>query len=202
MSTKKIYIVRHGETDYNKKGIVQGGSIDASLNELGKEQAEQFWQAYKNVPFEKIYTSSLKRTHESVANFIDKVGVWEQEPGLNEISWGDYDGTKIREDDYYWEIVKQWKAGDVSVRIKGGESPGDVRDRQVEVIEKIKSSKEELVLVCMHGRAMRILLSHFVDGDLKAMDSYKHHNLGLYVLEMNSSCDLTILDRNNIEHLA
>lgn len=202
MSTKKIYIVRHGETDYNKNGIVQGGTIDSSLNELGREQAEKFWSTYSEVPFEKVYTSTLKRTHESVKNFIEKIDAWEQFSGLNEISWGDYDGTKIREDDYYWEVVNEWKSGNVNVRIKGGESPGDVRDRQKPVITQIQDSKEGLILVCMHGRAMRILLSHFVDGDLGKMDTYKHHNLGLYVLEMDESGELKIVDRNNTNHLS
>ena len=201
MSTKKIYIVRHGETDYNKKGIVQGGTIDASLNELGRRQASCFWEAYKNIPFDKIYSSTLKRTAESIEKFIALSINYEKESGLNEISWGDYDGTKIREDDYYWEVVNQWKQGKIDVRIKGGESPGDVRARQKPVIDKIKESDDELILICMHGRALRILLSSFVDDDLKKMDEYKHHNLGLYVLEMSEGGELTILDNNNINHL-
>lgn len=70
MSAKKtIYIIRHGETDYNKQGIIQGGGIDSSLNELGRRQAQQFYQAYHHIQFDRIYTSELKRTHQSVAPF-------------------------------------------------------------------------------------------------------------------------------------
>jgi broad specificity phosphatase PhoE len=200
LASKKIYLVRHGETEYNKMGIVQGGTIDAPLNDTGKKQAASFWEAYQSIPFQKIYTSSLQRSFQSVQNFIDKGILWEKNKGLNEISWGDYDGQKIYEDDYYWQVVEAWNNGQVDLRIKGGESPIDVRDRQLAVVERIKNSPEELILICMHGRAMRILLSHFIDNDLTKMDSYEHKNLGLYILELDES-GLSILEGNLSDHL-
>jgi len=200
LTAKKIYLVRHGQTDYNLEGIVQGRTIDASLNETGRKQANSFWEAYKDVPFQKIYTSALKRTSESIQNFIDLGIPTEQEAGLDEISWGVYDGKKIFEDDYYWQVVKEWNAGNVSLRIKGGESPEDVRDRQLPVIEKIAKSEEDVILVCMHGRAMRILLSHFIDGNLNGMDDYQHKNLGLYLLELDEN-GLKIIEGNITGHL-
>ena len=200
MASKKIYLVRHGQTEYNKLGIVQGGTIDAPLNEAGQQQAMSFWNAYKDVPFQKIYTSTLQRSFQSVQNFIDLGISWEKKAGFNEISWGDYDGKKIYEDDYYWQVVESWNKGEVGLRIKGGESPVDVRDRQLPVIEEIKNSAEELILICMHGRAMRILLSHFADNDLTKMDTYEHKNLGLYVLELDED-GLRIVESNVVGHL-
>jgi len=173
LGTKKIYLVRHGQTDYNKAGIVQGGTIDSSLNDLGKAQAAAFWNAFKDIPFQKIYTSSLKRSIESVQNFIDTGIKWEKSSGLNEISWGKYDGKKITENDYYWQVVNEWNQGNISLKIDGGESPEDVKDRQAPVLKKIAESEEELILICMHGRAMRILCAYFIDGDLKKMDDYQ-----------------------------
>ena len=200
MGTKKIYLVRHGQTDYNKAGIVQGGTIDSSLNDLGKAQAAAFWNAFKAIPFQKIYTSSLKRSIESVQNFIDSGIKWEKSSGLNEISWGKYDGKKITENDYYWQVVNEWNQGNVSLRIDGGESPEDVKDRQAPVLKKIEESEEELILICMHGRAMRILCAHFIDEDLKKMDDYQHKNLGIYILEMKNG-KISVLERNITEHL-
>ncbi|MBE7179132.1 MAG: histidine phosphatase family protein, partial [Mucilaginibacter polytrichastri] len=69
---KTLYIIRHGETELNKKGIVQGRGINASLNETGKRQAREFFEAYQDVPFDRIYTSTLQRTHQTVQHFIDK----------------------------------------------------------------------------------------------------------------------------------
>ena len=71
MSTKKIYLIRHGETKYNKLGIVQGSGVDSDLNETGIEQANAFFEHYKNISFDKIYTSKLKRSQQSVQQFID-----------------------------------------------------------------------------------------------------------------------------------
>ncbi|HEY0898299.1 MAG TPA: histidine phosphatase family protein, partial [Sphingobacteriaceae bacterium] len=62
---KTLYIIRHGETELNRRGIVQGRGMNTDLNELGKKQAEAFYQAYFHIPFDKIYTSTLKRTHQT-----------------------------------------------------------------------------------------------------------------------------------------
>jgi len=68
---KIIYIVRHGETDFNRKGIVQGGGVDAPLNELGRQQAQAFYDIYKDVLFEIVLTSKLQRTHQTVQPFLE-----------------------------------------------------------------------------------------------------------------------------------
>ena len=62
---KLIYILRHGQTDYNLQGIVQGGGVDTSLNDTGRKQAHAFHEAYKHIPFEAVITSRLKRTHQT-----------------------------------------------------------------------------------------------------------------------------------------
>src|SRR6478736_6501366 len=70
LTSKKIYLIRHGQTDFNLRGIVQGSGVDTSLNERGRDQAQAFFQAYKKVAFDKIYTSALKRSFESVQSFV------------------------------------------------------------------------------------------------------------------------------------
>ena len=75
---KVIYFIRHGQTDYNLKRIIQGSGIDSDLNETGREQGGLFFEQYKNIPFEVVMTSTLKRTHQTVAHFIDAGIPWEQ----------------------------------------------------------------------------------------------------------------------------
>ena len=82
MKSKKIYLVRHGQTDFNLKGIVQGSGVNSSLNKVGRQQANAFFAAYRNVRFDKIYTSELKRTQESVRKFIEKGIPYESLQGL------------------------------------------------------------------------------------------------------------------------
>ena len=47
--SKKIYLIRHGQTDFNLQGIVQGSGVDADLNDTGKAQADFFYEKYKTV---------------------------------------------------------------------------------------------------------------------------------------------------------
>ena len=60
----KIYIMRHGQTDWNKAGRLQGRS-DTDLNEHGKQLARLTGEALKGLPFSCIFTSPLKRARET-----------------------------------------------------------------------------------------------------------------------------------------
>lgn len=203
MVTKKIYLIRHGETDFNLKGIVQGSGVDTSLNDTGRKQAAAFYQTYKHIPFARIYTSKLKRTIESVGDFIDNGIPYEMHEGLNEISWGDKDGKIVSSEDhsYYTEVINCWKRGEIEKCIQGGESPADVQRRQKPVIDLIVSRpEEETILICMHGRAIRILLASLLHQDLRKMDQFAHNNLCLYMLNYSAS-QFTMEKYNDIDHL-
>jgi broad specificity phosphatase PhoE len=202
--SKKIYIIRHGQTDFNLEGIVQGSGVDSSLNANGRAQAQAFCEMYKEVPFDKVYTSSLKRTAETVAQFIAKGIPHEVVPGLNEISWGSNEGQKItpEEDAYYHWMLKQWQDGNTSLRIQGGESPEEVAARQRPIIDKIFSNnRDETILICMHGRAMRILMCQLLKYPLKSMDMFEHSNLCLYLLEFNGT-HFNVKKNNDTTHLS
>lgn len=203
MTTKKIYIIRHGQTDYNLQGIVQGSGVDSSLNDNGRAQAQAFYEAYKEVRFDKIYTSSLRRTTESIQSFLDLGIASESLSGLNEISWGTKEGQRItpNEDAYYHWMLNQWQLGKTQERIEGGESPEDVTKRQEVALNRILSqTQEQTVLICMHGRALRILLCRLLNYPLKSMDMFEHHNLCLYLLEYTGSL-FSIRKYNDIAHL-
>ncbi|UII24918.1 histidine phosphatase family protein [Fulvivirga maritima] len=203
MKSKKIYLVRHGQTDYNLRGVVQGSGIDAPLNETGRTQAEGFFQTYKDVPFDKVYTSTLQRTVQSVQKFLDLGLPHEQLSGLNEINWGTREGMKItpEEDAYYHSVIREWQNGNTTLRIEGGESPQDVFDRQKVALEHILSKEdEELILICMHGRAMRVFLCQMLNYPLHCMDLFEHSNLCLYKLSYTGSM-FSIENFNDICHL-
>jgi broad specificity phosphatase PhoE len=203
LSIKKIYIIRHGQTDFNLQGIVQGSGVDSSLNQTGRAQARAFFEMYKDVAFDKIYTSLLRRTSESVKDFIAKGIPHEVLPGLNEISWGAKEGQRItpEEDAYYHWMLNQWQLGNTAERIEGGESPEDVVLRQRKAIEQFMSNDEEkTILICMHGRALRILLCELLNYPLKSMDVFEHQNLCLYQLDFTGSM-FAIKKHNDVEHL-
>jgi len=185
MRTKTIYLIRHGQTEYNRKGVVQGSGIDAPLNETGFKQAQSFYEVYRKIPFQKVFTSVLQRSIQTVQSFLDDGLPHTPLEGLNEINWGEKEGKVANDEDhkYYRFIIDSWKNGRYDQAIKGGESPLMVMERQKSALAAILADENDPVLICMHGRAMRIFLCLMLGYDLSRMDEFKHSNLCLYVLE-------------------
>ncbi len=203
MTKKTLYIIRHGETDLNKAGIVQGRGMNTDLNETGRKQGEAFYKAYKNILFDKIYTSELKRTHQTVQHFIDSGIPWQQLSGLDEMAWGKYEGKAVSEETRgrFKKIMQSWKDGDLDVRFEDGESPNEVQTRQKIALEEIMDhSEEKTVLICMHGRAMRLFLCLLNELPLTEMDNYPHRNTTLYKVNFDGE-KFHIEDFNNSDHL-
>jgi len=201
--TKTLYIVRHGQTELNKQGIIQGRGINSDLNEEGRHQAGLFFEAYKSVPFDKIYISSLKRTQQSVQQFIDLGIPYEKLSGLDELGWGVYEGksptpeTKLA----FLKIARDWQDGLLDEKFEGGESPNEVKQRQEDALKVILShTDEKTVLICMHGRALRLLLCQLSNQSLSEMDSFPHQNLILYKVAYDGE-KFEIIDFNNAQHL-
>ena len=200
---KELYIIRHGETDLNKQGIVQGRGINSDLNDTGRMQAAAFYNAYKDVHFDKIYTSKLKRTHQTVKGFIDAGVSWEQLEGLDELAWGIWEGKPNDENAIcaFKGLMEQWEAGDYDAHFEGGESPNDVVKREQQALDIIKAAaNEKRVLVCMHGRAMRLFLCLLTNRPIAEMTEFPHQNTTLYKVELSGN-QFVITEFNNTDHL-
>lgn len=200
---KEFYMIRHGETELNRLGIVQGRGIDSDLNDVGRAQAAAFYTHYKKVKFDKIYTSTLKRTHQTVQQFIDLGLPWEKLSGLDELAWGLWEGQPNTEESRiaFKVIVEQWQAGNYDAKFEGGESPNEVARRLNEALQLILSNKDEQqVLICMHGRAMRLFLCLLLNKPLAEMADFPHQNTTLYRLGLNNN-QFELIDFNNIDHL-
>ncbi|SDS95664.1 probable phosphoglycerate mutase [Mucilaginibacter mallensis] len=200
---KTLYIVRHGQTELNKLGIVQGRGMNTDLNDEGRKQAAQFFDSYKDVAFDKIYISELKRTQQSIQKFIDLGIPYEKLEGLDEMAWGVLEGTESTPENRasFLQVIREWVAGNLDVSLDGGESPNQVKARQEKAIATILSHpEEETVLICMHGRAMRLLLCWITGQPLTEMETFPHQNLILYKLTYDGD-KFEIIDFNNAEHL-
>lgn len=203
MNLKKIYLLRHGQTDYNLQGVVQGSGIDAPINDTGWAQADAFFCTYRDIPFDQLYHSALIRTQQSIQGFIDLGIPVTSLSELNEISWGEYEGTPMtpEEGEYYRIMLQQWQDGNLDYAIAGGESPNSVAERLHRAIQQIIHVQGTTILVCMHGRAMRIFLSLICNTPLEDMDQYEHGNLCLYLLQQQEEGDFILLKQNDQEHL-
>jgi 2,3-bisphosphoglycerate-dependent phosphoglycerate mutase len=181
---KQLYIIRHGRTEYNHLGLVQGSGIDSNLDAIGHQQALSFFEAYQDIGFDKIYTSALRRTHQTVAPFVDRQDIPTQAlKGLNEMSWGKKEGRAVtpQEDEAHFRMLEGWKKGLLHLKTPDGESPLEVYERQIEALQVImKAENEQKVLICMHGRAMKIFLCLLLGYDLTQMDNFEHSNTCLY----------------------
>jgi len=202
MVTKQLFIVRHGETDFNRQNIVQGSGVDKELNALGRLQAQKFYEYYHKIPFQHIFTSSLIRTHQSVEAFINNGIKHSILPELNEISWGDFEG-KLQTPEQkaiYWETVQMWNKGYLQAKITNGESPLEMQERQKIALNQIINSEEEVLLICMHGRAMKSFLCLMLGESLTKMEQFQHTNLCLYHLQYDGA-KFELLKANDITHL-
>ncbi|MCX6352491.1 MAG: histidine phosphatase family protein [Bacteroidetes bacterium] len=201
---KEIYLIRHGETEFNRMGMVQGCGIDEPLNLLGLRQAELFYKAYFHLEFDRVYTSALIRSQQSVDRFITNNISHEVYAGLNEISWGDYEGKVMSETQKanFFATINQWKTGDLQARLPNGESVVDVANRQNEVLNLLLTrTDEDRVLICMHGRAMKVFLCGLLGKSLNEMELFPHSNLCLYILKLNGNGKFELVLENNTDHL-
>jgi probable phosphoglycerate mutase len=182
-AVKELYIIRHGQTEMNRLGLVQGSGVDSDLNDTGREQARRFFLKYASAGFDKVYTSALKRTHQSVEKFVQLGLPTEALADLNEISWGNKEGKPItpEENELYYATLRAWGEGQTHIPFAGGESPDEVAKRLQRAVAHILSRPEEdKVLLCMHGRAMRVLLCLLLGYPTRCMEGFPHQNLCLY----------------------
>ena len=197
----EIYILRHAETEYNSKGIIQGSEVDSDINTTGINQSDKFYDKYKKVQFDKVFVSNLKRTYQTVQKFIEINNIpFEKLKEFNEISWGINQGKNDDLKDYKI-LVGTWLDGKLDNKFKLGESPNEMVIRLEKGFNHIISHDLKRVLLCIHGRALRILLSKVLDNDLTKMDKYKHSNTGLYILEYFDKERVRIKTKNLRDHL-
>lgn len=199
----EIYFIRHGETDYNKKRIIQGSGVDSSLNDTGRAQGRAFYEKYKSVPFDRVIHSALKRTRETVAPFIEAGLTAEQNADINEMNWGVHEGKPGTEAmrQKYADMIEQWSSDNFSARLEQGESAAELAERLGRFLEHLKTRPEKTLLVCSHGRAMRCLVTLMKGGHLRDMETVAHANTGLYRVTLKDG-EFTFSDENNTEHLS
>lgn len=175
----RLFVSRHGETEYNRKGLLQGRGIDAPLNETGKRQAEQLAGYLKNYKADMIVSSSMKRAEETAlfyCNGTPKKLI--KCSALDEMDFGNYEGVLYEEAaNDLKQLDRSWRKGEVELPIPGGESPSLVFQRANEEVQQLlKKLKTGTLMVFVHGRLIRILLSEWLGFGLKNMHKIEHQN--------------------------
>lgn len=151
-----LYVVRHGQTDWNLEERVQG-TMDVPLNETGKKQAISLSEKLYNIPIDFIFCSPLKRTLETafllnsrnLPIFIDE--------RLKERNYGEFEGL-VKTDfdmDLFWDY-------DADVQYKSAENVRKCVMRVYEFLEELKEKyPNKSILLVTHGGLIRVIDGYF-----------------------------------------
>ncbi|GGE33841.1 histidine phosphatase family protein [Streptococcus himalayensis] len=158
----KIFLMRHGETDYNKARCFYG-SADVSINERGKQQALQLQTIMANYPVSHIYTSSLKRTKETARVIFDSglTSILD----LDEKGFGKWEG--LTADEIEARYPKEWQAwleAPFEVTPPDAEEFAHFQQRVWQVIDDlaVRHSKDSIAIVA-HLGVLRLIYQRLID---------------------------------------
>jgi alpha-ribazole phosphatase len=159
-----IYLIRHGETDWNVNGRWQG-QADIPLNEKGKIQALEVAGKLKNSMCGAIYSSDLIRARQT-AEVISKtllISSIYYDSRLREIHQGLWEGLSIIEIREQYKVEFQRRQENPwLVSPPGGETAQQVQERVTHLIDEIKSREAgKNVAVVTHGFVIAVILSHY-----------------------------------------
>lgn len=151
----KLILIRHGETQENIDGIVQGW-LNTTLNDNGRRQALIASRKFTD-DIDAIYSSDLKRCLETSEYFLDKYEnvPFHKDSKLRERNFGDAQGT--HKDSQDWEVF--W-ASKYKVSIPNAENLNDYTKRVNDFLEQLKASHQdyERILIITHGGTINRIL--------------------------------------------
>jgi probable phosphoglycerate mutase len=157
-----IWLVRHGESDWNVSGLVQGQAEGPVLTAAGREQAKRLAHSLRRFPIRKIVTSDLTRAVETASIIGQRLRRhWDLVPALRERNFGEAQGTPLSSLHPEWSGVDGGRVVDADAFPPGGESVRELRDRVVDFFSQLAHEERDGdVLVVAHGGVIRVALAH------------------------------------------
>jgi len=198
----RTYLVRHGQTAWNKEEIFRGRT-DVPLNETGLREAQLAGEYFREMEIHAIYSSPLLRAWETAQKIagVQRLEVRSLQ-GIIDMCFGEWEGQSLKDvQEKDGQRFQQWKNEPHLVKIPGGETLDEVRDRAMAVLEKtIKSHSGKTLLFVSHRVVNKVILcsilgldnSHFwqIGQDSTAINLIQHRE-GKYVLSLlNEACHL------------
>lgn len=164
MPATNIYIIRHGESEWNAVSRWQGAA-DPPLSDRGKEQAIYLAEHFPDLPVTRVFSSDQVRAHDTAKPLATRFNQSiELEPDLREIdvgSWSGFTRAEIAERepgalDSYFQGKKGWQ---------GGETYEQHEARAADMARKLDEVDDEHVIVMSHGGTIRALVLALLDFD-------------------------------------
>lgn len=200
--TNTIYIVRHGQTEWNLLGKTQGHG-NSDLTPKGMEQAELLADSMTKYPIDYIYSSDLGRAYQTAEIIGNKLNIEvERTEALREMNFGTWEGRIIKdiiEEDP--ELYKMWRNEPHLAKIPQGETLSQIKERTDAFIKEIneKYDGKHIVLVT-HSLCARIMLLSFLDSDVKNIYRINQANTALNIIELRDYGPV-VMKMNDTTHI-
>lgn len=203
----RCFLVRHGETEWNAQGRIQGQS-DPSLNAAGERQARRLGLRLASVPFAESRCSDLRRCSETAAGILlgrNDVRLKEM-PELREKNFGAWEGLTFREvETGYPDLYRHWlTARDPSLAPPGGESDLQLYSRAQTVVDRLRETRTGSsgnLLVVTHGGMLRALIACLLGLQTQKMWTFRFANAGLSVVSVFEDGSAVVDLLNDTSHL-
>ena len=184
----RIFLIRHGETNWNKEGRFQG-QINIPLNDTGKDQAKKASEYLNEINFNKAFSSSMDRPFETAQIILQnksdlKIKKIEK---LVEISHGLWEGKLENEIQKQWpELLKNWHEKPEEVIMPCGECIKEVSERSVEAWEEIclAQKNNDLTLLVAHDAVNKTLICNILGIDFSKIWMIKQGNGGITIIDI------------------
>jgi len=197
---KKIYLIRHGETESNRKGIFRG-RLDIPLSQNGKEQAADLKRYFENIPVDIVYTSPLQRAVETAESvFPEHTPV--KEKWLNNLDLGEWSGMeKNLVKERFPEMWENWVNRPESIRFPGGERLDDVHRRSRLFFEKVNAAEAETIAAVSHRSVVKVLIAAAVGVERNYYWKFHLDNASVSLLHYEQERGYTLVKLNDTHHL-
>lgn len=148
---KRVILVRHGETDWNREDRIQGG-LDIPLNELGRKQAKDIALKLANTLIDYIFSSKLSRAYETAIEIAKHHGLKVlTDSRLDELRQGEWEGMKTsKARALYPHLYSRWEKDPTSVKPPGGESVKETFERTANFLTEEILCREGTVVIVAH----------------------------------------------------
>ncbi|KGG16443.1 MULTISPECIES: histidine phosphatase family protein [unclassified Prochlorococcus] len=199
----RIFLVRHGETDWNKEGRFQG-QIDIPLNNNGKQQAIAAREFLKEVKFDKVFSSSMSRPIETAKIILQNLSSLEidQKDELREIGHGLWEGKLESEIAANWgELLRKWQQSPETVQMPEGENIDEVSTRAIRCWKSICKSltDKETALVVAHDAVNKTILCNLLGLTNADIWKVKQGNAGITIIDLSKeTCQPDVVTCLNI----
>lgn len=175
----KLFLIRHGQTDWNLKEKIQG-SCDIELNDTGIKQAEEMSNKVikENYKFSKIYSSSQKRAVKTAeilshATDVDSISI----KGLEEMNLGQWEGLSWAEVKEKYPIeYEEWYINRRYTRPPKGESYQDMLERVLTAIHNIINENCDDIAIVTHSAVIMCLQCYITGTPFDEMMKFKTDN--------------------------